>query len=458
MKQFLFPLHKEAPKYKQIYENIRLLIEKGQLQTDEQLPSIRLLAETLKVSRNTTLIAYEQLIAEGYIRSELKKGYFVEKYEPIFVEVKESLNKAEITEGEQYVIDFRGGAVDQTNFPLKKWRKCANEVLHERQSYIYGNRQGEECLRRQIANYLFQSRGIMTTAESIVIGSSSQQLLMHISLLLRKHFSSIILENPGYKGARSVFECLDYNIEAMDVGAKGINMEQLKEMESKLIYVTPSHQYPTGTTIPIQERQQLLQWAMCNGGYIFEDDYDSEFRYKQQPIPALTSLNQDCVIYVSNFSKAFLPSLRLSYMVLPENLLEEYLKMFAAFEQAASSLHQRAMARFMEKGYWESHIRKMRAVYKQKMQELVKELERRFGDMIEIIGQYSGLYILVRIRTIYSEDDLISKAKKYGVKVYPTSIYYITGKSDTAIIRLGFSNCSIEEIRQGVELLYEAWK
>ncbi|MBD3106990.1 PLP-dependent aminotransferase family protein [Bacillus sp. AGMB 02131] len=458
MKQFIFPLHKEAPKYKQIYENIRLLIEKGQLKSDEQLPSIRQLAETLKVSRNTTLIAYEQLIAEGYIRSELKKGYFVEKYEPIFIQVKQSLNRAENTEGDQYIIDFRAGAVDQASFPLKKWRKCANEVLHEQQSYIYGNRQGEECLRKQISNYLFQSRGIDTTAESIVIGSSTQQMLMHISLLLRKRFSSIILENPGYRGARSVFECIGYNVEAIDIGAKGINMDQLEKMQSKLIYVTPSHQYPTGTTIPIQERQQLLQWAMSNGGYIFEDDYDSEFRYKQQPIPALASLNQDCVIYVSNFSKAFLPSLRLSYMVLPENLLEEYQKMFAAFEQAASSLHQRAMARFMEKGYWESHIRKMRAVYKQKMQELVNALERRFGDAIEVIGQHSGLYILVRIQTLYSEEDLIGKAKRHGVKVYPTSMYYITGQPDTAMLKLGFTNCSIEEIRQGVELLYEAWK
>ena len=456
MKQFIFPLNNESSKYKQIYENIRQLIEIGQLKKDEQLPSIRQLAETLQVSRNTTLVAYEQLIAEGYIRSEAKRGYFVESYEPIHLQAQEVRSKDKL-ESNPYIVDFRAGAVDQGSFPLKKWRKCSNDVLHDPQIFTYGERQGDPYLRKQIASYLLQSRGIITSSDAIVIGSSTQQLLMHVSLLLRKQFSSIILENPGYGGARSVFALNGYDIEAIDIGQKGIEMEQLEQMQSKLIYVTPSHQYPTGTTIPIHERQQLLQWAMSHGGYIFEDDYDSEFRYKQQPIPALASLRQDCVIYVSTFSKAFLPSLRLSYMVLPHKLLKEYQLMFSSFEQNASSLHQRTMAQFIENGYWESHIRKMRAVYRQKMQVLVQELEREFGDVIKIMGRYSGLYILVQIQTIYSESELIEKAKEYGVKVYPTSIYYITRQPDAVMIKLGFSNCSVEEIKQGVKLLHEAW-
>jgi len=457
MKQFIFSMNNRTFKYKQIYENIRQLIENGMLKTDEQLPSIRQLAETLQVSRNTTLVAYEQLTAEGYIRSESKRGYFVESYEPIHIQTQK-VKSCDKPERERYIVDFRAGAVDQASFPLKKWRKCANDVLHDSVSFIYGERQGDPYLREQIASYLLQSRGIVTLSDAIVIGSSTQQLLMHVSLLLGKQFSSIILENPGYGGARTVFELQGYEIEAIDVGDKGIKMEQLETLQSKLIYVTPSHQYPTGTTIPIQERQQLLQWAKLNGGYIFEDDYDSEFRYKQHPIPALASLRQDCVIYVSTFSKAFLPSLRLSYMVLPEKLLKEYQVKFASFEQNASSLHQRTMANFIAKGYWESHIRKMRAVYKQKMQMLVQELERRFGEHIQIIGQYSGLYILICFRTTYSEAELIKKAKNHGVKVYPTSVYYITSKSDKVMLKLGFSNCSIEEIQQGVGLLYEAWK
>lgn len=457
MKQFIFPLHNETSKYKQIYENIRQLIEKGMVKTDEQLPSIRQLAETLQVSRNTTLVAYEQLIAEGYIRSELKKGYFVELYEPIHLQAQkvESRNNPE---RESYIVDFRAGAVDQASFPLKKWRKCANDVLHDSLCFTYGEPLGDRYLRNQIASYLLQSRGIIASSDAIVIGSSTQQLLMHVSLLLRKQFSSIILENPGYGGARTVFELQGYDIEAIDVANKGISLEQLETLRSKLIYVTPSHQYPTGTTIPIQERQQLLQWANLNGGYIFEDDYDSEFRYKQHPIPALASLRRDCVIYVGTFSKAFLPSLRLSYMVLPDSLLEEYQEKFVSLEQNASSLHQRTMAHFIAKGYWDSHIRKMRAVYRQKMQILVSELERRFEKRIKIVGQNSGLYILVSIQTKKSEAELIQQARDHGAKVYPTSVYYITRQPDEVMLKLGFSNCSIEEIQLGVSLLYEAWK
>ena len=457
MKQFIFPLNDRTSKYKQIYENVRQLIENGKLKTDEQLPSIRQLAETLQVSRNTTLVAYEQLIAEGYIRSESKRGYFVESYEPIHIQAQKVESRGNL-ERERYIIDFRAGAVDKASFPLKKWRKCANDVLYDSLSFTYGERQGDSYLREQIASYLMQSRGIVTSSDAIIIGSSTQQLLMHVSLLLRKQFSSIILENPGYGGARTVFELQGYDIESIDVGDKGIKMEQLEILQSKLIYVTPSHQYPTGATIPIQERQKLLRWANLNEGYIFEDDYDSEFRYKQNPIPALASLRQDCVIYVSTFSKAFLPSLRLSYMVLPEKLLKEYQAKFASFEQNASSLHQRTMANFIEKGYWESHIRKMRAVYRQKMQMLVGELESRFGEHIKIIGQHSGLYILICIQTAFSEAELIQKAKNHGVKVYPTSVYYISRKPDEVMIKLGFSNCSIEHIQQGVRLLYEAWK
>lgn len=456
MKQFIFPLHNETSKYKQIYENMRQLIENGKLKTDEQLPSIRQLAETLQVSRNTTLVAYDQLIAEGYIRSESRRGYFVELYEPIQL----LTHKVEIRnnhEGEEYIIDFRAGAVDQPSFPLKKWRTCANDVLHDSISFTYGARQGNPYLREQIASYLLQSRGIVTSSDAIVIGSSTQQLLMHVSLLLRKQFSSIILENPGYVGARTVFELQGYDIEAIDVSDKGIKIEQLETLQSKLIYVTPSHQYPMGTTIPIQERQQLLQWADLNGGYIFEDDYDSEFRYKQHPIPALASLQRNRVIYVGTFSKAFLPSLRLSYMVLPNNLLKEYQEKFASFEQNASSLHQRTMAHFIAKGYWDSHIRKMRVVYRQKMQILVLELEQKFGRGIQIIGQNSGLYILIRIQTKYSEAELIQLAKNHGVKVYPTSVYYIKNQPDEVMLKIGFSNCSIEEIKLGVSLLYKAW-
>ena len=203
IKEFLFTFQENEAKYKQIYEQIKLLIETGQLMQNESIPSIRKLADTLGVSRNATLTAYEQLVAEGYIRGETKKGYFVNPYEPIHLQSPAYQNK-ERTEPVSIIrIDFRAGAVDSGHFPLKLWRKYANQELKKETAYTYGDLQGELALRQQIATYLLQSRGVKVEAGEIVIGSGTQQLLLYLSLLLKEKFDSIFLENPGYNGARS---------------------------------------------------------------------------------------------------------------------------------------------------------------------------------------------------------------------------------------------------------------
>lgn len=459
MRELIIHLHENSPKYKQIYHSIRLLIENKELQSNTKLPSIRQLAEILHVSRNTTLVAYDQLLAEGYIRSEQKRGYFVETFDPIDIH-SSTLNAQTSIYGESNIkVDFRAGSVDQHAFPLKSWRQCVNEVLKEDIVYMYGEQQGDRLLREKIENYLLQSRGIRTSADSIVIGSSTQQLLMNLSIILKKDYSSIAVENPGYDGARVVFQLYGFQINPIDVTEKGLSMKQLEQTDSKLVYITPSHQFPTGVTLPIAERLQLLKWAHEENSYIIEDDYDSEFRYQQQPIPALLSIQQEArVIYVSTFSKAFLPSIRLSYMVLPSELLAQHKQKFAAFEQTASSIHQRTMARFMERGHWDSHIRKMRATYKRKMQTLVTSLQLAFGKTIRIIGSQSGLYLLIQFQHSVSEETLMQQAFEQGVKVYPTSHLYICNKPDVSMLKLGFSNLSIEDIQLGVQLLKKAWR
>jgi GntR family transcriptional regulator / MocR family aminotransferase len=458
MKELVLQLNDKSPKYKQIYEQIRSLIEEGVLPKDTKLPSIRQLAMILHVSRNTTLIAYEQLVAEGYIKSEEKKGYFAEAFEPIdlqpSLQIENNLRNSETP----IKVNFRAGTVDQQAFPLKAWRRCSNDVLKEDMVYTYGEVQGDPLLRRQLSSYLLQSRGIQATPEQIIIGSSTQQLLMHLSLFLKKDYSSIAVENPGYDGARVVFQLHGYHLYPIEVGAKGLSLEQLEKTDSKLVYITPSHQFPTGVTMPVPERQQLLKWAETQNGFIIEDDYDSEFRYKQQPIPALLSLQPSArVIYVGTFSKAFIPSIRLSYMVLPSFLIKPYVKLFSGLEQGTSSIHQRTMARFMEHGFWDSHIRKMRTTYKRKMHTLVTCLQDTFGDKIEIIGSQSGLYVLIRFRGPTKEEQLIQQALTHGVKVYPTSNYYVTNQQGT-VLKLGFSNLSIEQIHLGVQLLQQAWR
>ncbi|TQR37085.1 PLP-dependent aminotransferase family protein [Lysinibacillus sphaericus] len=459
MEDFIFLFTNEEAKYKQIYQQIKWLIEQRRLTTNDSLPSIRRLAETLHVSRNTTLTAYEQLVAEGYIRGERRKGYFVNEFEKVFLQEEEwpSLSQEIKTNSGDVIIDFRAGAVDQQHFPLKIWRQMANQVLPLQKCYEYGDPFGEPLLKEQLVHYLLQARGVHVNEEDIIIGSSTQQMLIYLGFLLKQDFPSVILEDPGYNGARDAFKLHDFQIETLPVSEKGAKLEHLKHLHSRLLYVTPSHHFPYGVSMIIQQRQALIQWAKKVDGYILEDDYDSEFRYTQQPFPALASLDKSRVIYMGTFSKSFLPAIRLSYMVLPKSLVQPYKERFAHFEHNASSLHQLTMGKFMEQGEWTRHIKRMRITYKYKINALVEELNKQFGEKITILGEQSGLYILVKVQTQWSEEQLIQHAQQYGVKVYPTSPYFLQQPSSIPIIQLGFSKLKMEDIILGVQLLRKAW-
>ncbi|MEK4170377.1 PLP-dependent aminotransferase family protein [Lysinibacillus sp. FSL L8-0312] len=459
MDDFIFLLTEKEAKYKQVYQQMKILITQGTLQTNDSLPSIRKLAETLQVSRNTTLTAYEQLVAEGYIRGEGRKGYFVNALEPVFLQEQEQPVLSQPTSNTtSLLVDFRAGAVDQTYFPMKTWRQLANQVLQEPSCYQYGELFGDPLLKEQLVPYLLQARGVSTTSENIMIGSSTQQMLLYLGFLLKDHFPSILLEDPGYNGAREAFQLHHFEIEALPVMETGAQLDVLQHCQSRLLYVTPSHHFPYGVSMTIQQRQTLIQWAQQVNGYILEDDYDGEFRYTQQPFPALASIDPSKVIYLGTFSKSFLPGVRLSYMVLPNTLVQPFKERFAHFEQNASSLHQRTMAQFMAQGEWTRHIKRMRLTYKQKMQHLVQELQRQFGPQIAILGEQSGLYIVVKVKSPLSEQQLIQRAETYGVKVYPTSPFFINQTSEDPLLQLGFSKLTMEEIKLGVERLKEAWQ
>lgn len=458
MNNTIFTFECNSPKYKQIYEKFKLFIEQGDILANEQLPSVRQLADSLQVSRNTTLMAYEQLVAEGYIRGEGRKGYFANELEPlIFPESLISHDKKQKESKTPPVVNFRADAVDQTHFPLKIWRRISNQVLTLQDSFRYGEPFGEECLREQITTYLLQSRGVKADTDSIIIGSSTQQMLVYLGHIMKDEFRSIIVEDPGYDGAREAFQFHHFMFETLPVYETGADLSQLEQMKSRLIYVTPSHQSPIGVSMSIQQRQMLIHWVNEMHGYIIEDDYDSEFRYTQKPFPALASIDSARVIYLGNFSKAFLPGIRLSYMVLPQPILNHYKNKFLQFESTTSILSQLTMAKFMEEGEWSRHIKRMRLVYKRKMQHLVSVLKKEFDQSISIIGEQSGLYLLVKVHLNHSEEWLIRQASLYGVKVYPISLYVIKNNPDKPIIKLGFSNLSRDEITRGVELLKKAW-
>lgn len=424
------------------------------------MPSIRQLANQLEVSRNTTQVAYEQLQSEGYIRSENKKGFFIEaitsdetlNFEPIREQHHETNHTTMKT------IDFKIGTVDQENFPLKKWRMITNKTLKDSSMFSYGEKQGDIKLRKALADYLFQSRGVTTSAEQIIIGSSTQHLLLILSLMLKQDYDYIAVEDPGYNVARELFVLQSFIIDPLPVKERGIQGDFLLKSPSRLLYVTPTHHFPYGVTIPVNERLKLIGWAKNVEGYIIEDDYDSEFRYIHQPIPSLQSLDSnDRVVYLGTFSKALLPSIRVSYMVLPRRLINEYKKILPLLEQTSSSIHQRTLATFMNEGYWYSHLRKMKALYKRKMNLLNKELSKHFKEYVRIKGGSSGIFVIIEVKTKMSEEMLIERAHDHGIIVYPCSKYFSEYLPEYPHIQLGFGDLSEDEIIKGVSQLAKIW-
>lgn len=457
----MFPLissfHKAQPKYIQIYEGIRNQIDSGHIVVNEKLPSIRTLADSVQVSRNTTLQAYELLIAEGYIRSVHKKGYFVNKIEPVFIKQSTIPNQHTPPPPASHVIDFRLGAIDQEHFPLKKWRQISNGILEQNSCYTYGESFGENVLKQELSRYLLQARGMSIDSGQIIIGSSTQQLLLQLGLLLQQSFSGIVLENPGYYGVQEIFKLLNFPIEPISVTKHGTVLDELFKKNSSLIYVTPSHQYPFGTALSIQQRWQLIQWAHDKKGFIIEDDYDGEYRYGQKTFPALASLDRTRTIYFGTFSKAFLPSIRLAYMVLPPSLLQRYQQMFQHIESTASLLHQLTVAEFMRSGEWERHIKRMRKIYQQKMNTFIEQIRKHFPQNLEVIGEKAGLYVMISFTSDCTEQELINLAINEEVKVYPTSNLYLEKDYTNPKLLLGFANLTYPQIHEGVARLKKAW-
>ncbi|KAB2335123.1 PLP-dependent aminotransferase family protein [Bacillus mesophilum] len=454
------------PLFTQLYEYIKGDIEIGRLSPGTQLPSIRNLSNHLNISKNTVDTAYQQLIAEGYIESRPRRGLYVIEYDQQFLILKhsdpgtfEDYKKTEKTNFD-YKYDFRMGKVDQDSFPTALWRNLNNQVLFDNDIFSYGSQQGEPELRLELAKYLYQSRGVSCSSTQIIIGGGIQQLLSLLCLIIGfKEKKTIAIENPGYDGARAIFNHHGFQIKDIEVNESGISLSKLRQSDARFVYVTPSHQFPLGNVMPIAARMNLIQWANQVNGYIIEDDYDSEFRYKGKPIPALQGLDTfDRVIYLGTFSKSLLPSIRLGYMVLPKPLLEIYQREFNMYEQTVSKIHQKTLYLFMQRGHWQKHLRKMRSIYQKKNEILCKAIMKQMGNKVNIIGGDSGLHILLEITRVDTEENLIELAKKVKVKVYPTLKYWVQqNQAPNPLILIGFGGMSADEIISGIEKLTKAW-
>ncbi|ASA24904.1 PLP-dependent aminotransferase family protein [Paenibacillus donghaensis] len=452
--------------YFQLYQHIKKDIIRGKLAARTRLPSIRTLSSHLHISRNTIELAYQQLIAEGYVESKPRSGIFVIelKLEKLPVPYSGSKKPIEIVKQDRTVVqyDFRYGDVDVEHFPLTTWRKLSNQCLQPKQAalFTYGDPQGEYELRIEIAKYLYDSRGVNCSPDQIMIGAGIQHLLGVLSGLVDARGNSIGMEEPGYDGARTIFQHHGFSVIPIQLDKDGLNIHKLYESKSRIVYITPSHQFPYGMVMPFAKRMQLLKWAEEQDGIIIEDDYDSEFRYVGKPIPSLQSLDTDHrTVYLGTFSKCLLPSLRIAYMVLPPPLLELHKKHnYRLYDQTVSWFHQKTLELFMKNGHWEAHIRKMRNVYHKKQSVLIGTIRELMGEQTIMIGQDAGLHILLRVLNGMDEAELIQAAVQEGVRVYAVSPFWAqSSQVETSMVQIGFGGLSIEDIVKGVHVLHRAW-
>lgn len=457
--------HAGQPIYEQIYRQIRDKILSGEWNAARKLPSSRQLADHLEISRNTVEQAYQQLSAEGYLYSKARSGYYVEKIDvppmkpsPLFASVGETSPKASRP---SYPYDFRYGKLDYRYVPFKILKQLMSQCFEDEMDGIvsYSGHQGESGLRTEIAKYLGEYRGVHCLPEQIVVGAGTLYCLSVVGALLRTAAPVIGFEDPGYGKARSVLSNAGFTICPVGVESDGINVRELANTNATAVYVTPSHQFPTGAILSISKRLQLIDWAIQKQAVIIEDDYSCHFRYNVRPVPALQGLNPAAnVVYLGNFSKNLLPSLRVAFMVLPPTLLETYRRLYQNYNASVPYLYQKTLEKFMRKGDWTRHLRRVLQVYKKKHDYLLQMLSEQMGSQIEIGGKNAGLFITVKIHGIWGEQELIQRAAERGVRVYPLSEHWARKNLyDGKTVLLGYSSLDFAEIEEGVKRLRQAW-
>lgn len=471
--------------YEQIYEHIKTEIKEEKLLAGERLPSTRSLAEYLQVARSTVDCAYGQLMSEGYIEARPCKGYFVCSVEGLFslegskegagegakgesdssaefsADIPESYVQKDKTpdKGADVKADFSPYDIDMSGFPLSVWKKITKNILTEANGELFakGEAQGDLELRRTICRYLHSSRGVNCRPEQIIVGAGNDYLLLLLEKILGRHVR-IAMENPTYKRSYQIFQSFAYRIVTVDMDEGGIQAKKLRQEDVTAVYCMPSHQFPTGIVMPIGRRMELLKWANEEDGrYLIEDDYDSEFRYLGKPIPALQASDKHAkVIYIGTFSKAIAPAIRVSFMVLPDALLEKYLRDCSFYSCTVSRIDQSILNEFMRDGYFERHLNKMRKIYKAKHDLLLGELQN-FRKNFDISGENAGLHLLLTSRSGESERALLKKAAAEGVRLYGLSDSMTKNASDSATVLLGFGGVTEAQIREGTARLRKAW-
>lgn len=417
--------------YEYLYKCIKNDILQGTIKAGEKLPSKRTFAKNLGISVITVENAYEQLIAEGYIYSIPKKGFYVTDLKKEVETEKKTVTRemVPITGGESgYFADFTSNQTQSELFPFTVWTRMIREVLGENQIQLMTNPPcgGIYPLREAIAKYLKEFRDMTVLPEQIIIGAGTEYLYgLLIQLLGRENVYAV--ENPGYRKIAKIYRSWKVACEYIDMDEEGVRIEELQRKQVDILHISPSHHYPTGIVMPVSRRYELLGWASKSSRhYIIEDDYDSELRLGGQPIPTMQSIDvSDRVIYMNTFTKTLASTVRISYMILPPPLLEQFYERLSFYSCSVSNFEQYTLGKFIEEGFFEKHINRLRNHYHKKRDALLTAIRNsRLGDCVCISGEEAGVHFLMEIQTEKEEEEFLAAAQARGIRLSPLSAHY----------------------------------
>ena len=466
-----------TPLYRQLYDGFREAILERRLRAGQRIPSTRTLALELKVSRFPLLNAFEQLVAEGYFESAAGSGTFVASRvdgprgrETLGAPAPRRRGSAVARESDFLLRKetdpwlggwgaFRVSQPALDRFPLAIWSRLVGRQGRRMRdapaSMRYGDPMGNRPFREAVAAYLRTSRAVRCEADQIMVVSGSQHALDLTARVLLDAGSPVWVEQPGYGGARDALRLRGARLVGVPVDDEGLNVAAGIERcpRARAAYVTPSHQYPMGMTMTVSRRLQLLEWARRGGSWIIEDDYDSEYRYESLPIASLQGLDRDSrVLYVGTFSKVLFPSLRVGYLVVPADLVERFAALRAATDDFPPAFLQMVLADFIREGHFARHLRRMRALYRERRGALVEAIGKELGGALHVLEGEAGMHLVALLARGAGDRDLSVRAARQGLWAMPLSSCYF-GKAAREGFVLGFGGTDIPEIVDGVRRL-----
>jgi len=471
------------PRYRQLYDGLRASILAGRLQAGTRLPSTRALASELDISRNTVLNAYAQLLAEGYVKGVVGSGTYVAHTLPDDVlharasaspvpqgiRARRTLSRRGMRFGgmpppggsvPREVRAFRVAVPALDAFPYEQWGRLMERRWRRPQRTLlsYGDPAGYGPLREAIAAYLRAVRAMRCEAAQVIILSGSQQALDVTARMLLDEGDRVWIEDPGYLGARGAFMGAGAHVLPVAVDAEGLDVTggARHGAPPRLVYVTPSHQYPLGATMSLRRRLALLAWASQTAAWVVEDDYDSEYRYAGRPLAALQGLDSEGrVIYLGTFSKVLFPALRLGYMVVPPDLVDTFAAACALAHRHPPTIEQAVLADFIREGHFARHIRRMRVLYAERQAALVEAARRELAGLLDVRPAEAGMHLVGWLPAGIDDVTAAQRAAAHGVDVQPLSLYSLEGIQRAGLL-LGYAAVDTREIRDAVQRLAKA--